>query len=217
MSGDRWRYTSHYLTEVFGHQDEHLAGLMADAVRAGLPDIAVSADVGRLLALLTRTTGARRALEIGTLGGYSAIWIARALASDGKLTTIEAVAAHAEFAQAQFERAGVSDRIDVVQGSALEVLPRLADVFGPESIDFVFIDADKREYPSYWNAVRRLVAPSGIVVVDNVLGAGSWWIDDEANDHRAGVDTLNRMVAADPQFESVAFPLRQGVLLARRL
>ncbi|MCB9654404.1 MAG: O-methyltransferase [Deltaproteobacteria bacterium] len=217
MSDDRWRYTSQYLTDVFGCQDAHLAGLMTEAVAAGLPDIAVSADVGRLLALLTRTTGARRALEIGTLAGYSAIWIARALASGGRLTTIEGVAAHADFAKTQFERAGVSDRVDVVLGSALETLPGLAETFGPRSLDFVFIDADKREYPAYWNAVRPLMASSGIVVADNVLGAGSWWIDDEANAYRAGVDELNRMVASDPDFEAVALPLRQGVLVARRL
>jgi len=128
---------------------------MTEATAAGLPDIAVSADVGRLLMMLTSMTQARLALEVGTLGGYSGIWIARGLAEGGRLITIEREPNHAAFAQRQFERAAVDDRVEIRMGGALEVLPRLADELGPGSVDVVFIDAEKTEYCEYWESVPR--------------------------------------------------------------
>lgn len=216
MTEARWRYTTGYSREVFGGQDDHLAGLMAQAVAAGLPDIAVSADVGRLLMILTSTTGGALALELGTLGGYSGIWIARGLAPGGRLVTVEIDPASADFAEKQFERAGVADRVEVRRGAALDVLPELARGLGPGSVDVVFIDAVKSEYPDYWKLVRPLVAPGGFVLADNVYGGGSWWIDDADDPQRRAVDRFNRMVAGDPEFEAVALPIREGVLIARR-
>jgi caffeoyl-CoA O-methyltransferase len=216
MTDQRWRYTSEYSREVFGWQDGHLAGLMAEATAAGLPDIAVSPDVGRLLMILTAMTRGRLALEVGTLGGYSGIWIARGLAEGGRLITIEREPGHAAFAQEQFERAGVSDRVELRIGAALEVLPRLAGELGPGSVDVVFIDAEKTEYTDYWLAVRPLVAVGGLVMADNVLGTGSSWIDQQDQPQPRAVDRFNRLVAGDDAFEAVAAPLRQGVLIARR-
>lgn len=211
MTPDRWRYTEQYSNEVFGTQDDHLDGLMDRAVAAGLPSIAVSADVGRLLTILTKLTPGHRALELGTLAGYSAIWIARGLAPKGHLTTIEYEPRHAEFANAEFETAGVGDQIDVVIGAALDVLPGLTEDWGLGSIDLAFVDAVKTEYPDYFEMIKPMMASGGLLVADNVYGTGAGWIDEGH-----GTDRFNRTVAADPDFEAVALPIRQGVLVARR-
>ena len=219
MNEQRWSYTNTYLREVFGQQDAHLAGLMTEAVARGLPDIAVSADVGRLLMILTSMTRARLALEIGSLGGYSGIWIARGLMTGGKLLTIEPEPTHIAFAREQFKKAGIADRVEVVEGKALDILPGMAKRLGPGSVDVVFIDAIKSEYPDYWRLVRPLIAVGGLIIADNVLGSGDWWIDDQSpsNTMRAGADRFNRLVAGDAEFEAVAVPLRQGVLIGRRV
>lgn len=211
MTPERWDFTESYSKEVFGSEDEHLEGLMARAVDAGLPPIAVSSDVGRLLKILVSLTEGQRALELGTLAGYSAIWIARGLHPDGKLTTVEYEPKHAEFARREIAAAGESGRVDVVEGAALGVLPGLAKEWGPESVDFVFIDAVKTEYVDYFIQVKTLVKPGGLLVADNVYGTGTGWIDEGH-----GTDAFNRLIADDDDFESVALPLRQGVLVARR-
>jgi len=216
MTRERWDDTTRYLREVFGAQDAHLAGLMRDAVAAGLPDIAISADVGRLLHILVSLTRGKLALELGTLAGYSGIWIARGLKPGGRLMTIEAEPKHADFAQRQFERARVADRVEIIRGRALEILPDLAGRLGHGSVDFVFIDALKSEYPEYWKHIRPLIAPGGLIVADNVLGSGNWWIDDEAHPDRIAADRFSRLVAGDPDFEAVAVPMREGVLIGGR-
>ena len=215
MTHQRWTYTQDYLRDVFGKQDDQLAGLMKAAVEAGLPDIAVSADVGRLLMIQTAMTRGRLAIEVGTLGGYSGIWIARGLADDGRLITIDCEQTHADFAAQQFERAGIAGRVEQRLGPAIDVLDVLARDLEPGSVDVVFLDADKLEYPAYWHRVRDLIAPGGLLLADNVLGS-SWWIDDEDDPQRSAADELNRSVASDPDFEAVAVPIRQGVLIARR-
>ena len=223
MTPSRWRSTASYLIDVFGAQDEQLATLTPRAVAAGLPDIAVSPDVGRLLMLLVSMTGggrgARVAIEVGTLAGYSGIWIARGLASGGRLITIESEPAHADFAQREFEAAGVSAAVEIRRGAAMDVLPALAEDVEPASVDFVFLDATKREYPDYFAVIRPLIAVGGLLVADNVLGSRTWWIDAPAgrSADRDGADRFNRLMAADPDFETVAVPIREGVLIARRM
>jgi predicted O-methyltransferase YrrM len=216
MTPERWQYTNDYSRAVFGGQDEHLAGLMDEAVAAGLPDIAVSADVGRLLLMVTSMTRGRLAIEVGTLGGYSGIWLARGLRGNGRLITIEIDEHHAAFARQQFDRAGVGDRVDVRLGPALEILPELARELPPGSVDVVFLDALKTEYPEYWTIVRPLIAPGGAVLADNALGSGEWWIDVAGHESREAADRFNRLVAGDPDFDAVVIPLRQGVLFGRR-
>lgn len=211
MTPERWEFTERYSQEVFGSEDDHLEGLMRRAVDAGLPPIAVSADVGRLLKILVSLTEGRRALELGTLAGYSAIWIARGLRPEGKLTTIEYEPKHAAFARREIAAAGESGRVDVVEGAALEVVPDFAEQWGPESVDFVFIDAVKAEYVDYFHQVMPLIKSGGLLVADNVYGTGAGWIDEGY-----GTDSFNRLVASDTDFESVALPLREGVLVARR-
>jgi caffeoyl-CoA O-methyltransferase len=221
MTPDRWNATSDYLVDVFGAQDEQLRTLMPRAVAAGMPDIAVSADVGRLLKILTSMSGGGRgaslALELGTLAGYSGIWIARGLAPGGRLITVEAEPRHADFAEREFQAAGVGSSVQIRRGAALQVLPALVQEFG-NRFDVVFLDAAKREYPAYFEIVRAAVAPGGLLIADNVLGSHTWWIDEPAGrtPDRDGADRFNRLVAADPDFETVAVPLREGVLIARR-
>lgn len=211
MTPERWKFLGEYADDVFGQYDDHLAGLMSRAVAAGLPAISVSADVGRLLKILVSMTEGKLALELGTLAGYSAIWIARGLAPDGRLITIEYNEAHADFAQAEFETAGVTDRVEIVRGAALDVLPDLADRLGPASVDFAFVDAVKREYVDYFRLIKPLMKPGGLIVADNVYGTGAGWIDEGH-----GTDDFNRLIAADPDFDAVATPMREGVLIARR-
>jgi len=220
MSLQRWDYTNAYLREVFGQQDAHLAGLMPEAVKRGLPDIAVSADVGRMLMILTSMTRGRLAIEVGTLGGYSGVWIARGLQKDGRLITIESEPKHAGFAREQFLKVGVADRVEVRQGKALDLLPALAKELKRHAggaVDVVFLDAIKTEYLDYWKIVRPLIATGGLILADNVLGSGDWWIDAQGHAQRDAADRFNRTLAADRDFECVAVPLRQGVLIGRRV
>ena len=212
MTPERWSYIGNYAEDVFGQYDDHLAGLMGRAVEAGLPAISVSSDVGRLLKILVSMTEARLAVELGTLGGYSGIWIARGMAEDGRLITVEYDDHHADFAQAEFEKAGVADKVEIARGAALDVLPRLASELGDSSVDFAFIDASKSEYTDYFRILRPMLKVGGLLVADNVYGTGEGWIDEGY-----GTDEFNRMVAADPDFDAVATPMREGVLIARRV
>ena len=209
MTSERWSFLSRYAAELFGDAD--LDQMMERAVTAGLPKIAVSPDVGRLLQILTMSTPGRLALELGTLAGYSGVWIARGLAPDGRLITVEYEPHHADFAEVEFARFGFGERVEIVRGAALEVLPGLAERLGPGSVDLVFLDAVKSEYVAYFRAVKPLLSPGGLLVADNVYGTGLGWIDEGY-----GTDEFNRMVAADPDFDSTITPMREGVLIARK-
>ncbi|MCH8823536.1 MAG: O-methyltransferase [Planctomycetes bacterium] len=217
MTAQRWRYIQEYSKEVFGQEDAHLSGLMQEAIANGLPSIAITADVGRLLMILASTTRGRLAIEVGTLGGYSGIWLARGLANAGRLITIELEDKHADFAQRQFELASVANRIEIKRGAALDVLPHLAEELEPGSVDVVFLDAVKSEYPQYWTLIRNLIAKGGIILADNALGSDTWHIDDESDPQRIAMDKFNRLVASDPEFEASIIPLRNGVLVGRRM
>lgn len=216
MTPERWRYTCRYLVDVFGESDPHLEGLMAAAVAQGLPDIAVSPDVGRLLSLLTSMTRGELAIELGTLAGYSTIWLARGLRPTGRLITVEPAEDHAAFAETQLAKAGVGDRVEVRRGYGIPVLEQLRGELAPGSVDVVFFDAVKREYPDYFRLARDLIRPGGLLLADNVIGSSAWWIDHEDHPDRNGADQLNRALADDPDFEAVAVPIREGLLVARR-
>jgi caffeoyl-CoA O-methyltransferase len=212
MTPERWAFLARYAAELFDDPDDQLATLMDRAVEAGLPRIAVSPDVGRLLKILTSLTPGRVAVELGTLAGYSGIWIARGLAPDGMLFTVEVDPAHADFAETEFSAAGLADRVEVVRGAALDVLPGLTHRLGLGSVDLAFLDARKTEYLDYLRLVKPLLAPGGLLVADNVYGTGEGWIDEGH-----GTDDFNRAVAFDPDFDSTITPMREGVLIARRL
>ena len=218
MTPQRWRATSDYLSDVFGSPDEQLSTLMPRAVAAGLPDIAVDAAVGRLLSVLLRAVGARTAIEVGTLGGYSGIWLGRGLEPTGTLYTIEADAKHAAFAREEFRAAGLADRVSLHVGLGLDVLPKLAAQLGPASVDALFLDAIKPEYPAYLDAALPALRPGALLLADNALG-GRWWIDEPAGSSpdRDAMDAFNRAIAADPRFDAACVPLREGLLIARYL
>lgn len=211
MTPERWSYIGDYAADVFGQYDDHLAGLMSRAVEAGLPPIAVSADVGRLLKILVSMTEGKLAIELGTLAGYSGIWIARGLADDGRLITVEYEDKHADFAQSEFEKAGVADQVTIVRGAALDVLTDIAEEVGEESVDFAFVDARKSEYVEYFELLKPLMKTGSLYVADNVYATGAGWIDQGE-----GTDEFNRLIAADPDFDAVATPMREGVLIARK-
>ncbi|MEZ6319455.1 MAG: O-methyltransferase [Phycisphaerales bacterium] len=197
--------------------DEQLRTLMTRAVAAGLPDIAVSASVGHLLMVLAKTAGARTIVEVGTLGGYSGIWLAKGLAPGGRLITVEAAPVHAAFARAEFDQAGVGDRVEVREGKGLEVLPALVEELGEGSVDLVFLDAIKTEYPGYLPHAKKLLRPGGVLTADNALGGG-WWIDEApgSSESRDAADRFNRLVASDADFDAACVPIREGVLIARK-
>jgi caffeoyl-CoA O-methyltransferase len=216
MNPGRWKYTSRYLGEVFGAEDEAAATIRNRCERAGLPPIAVTGDIGRFLTLLVRMAGTRTAVEVGTLGGYSALHIVRGLAPGGRLITIESDEQTARLARENLDAAGVGDAVRIETGPALTVLPRLAEELGPRSVEFAFLDADKNEYVQYWTHLRPLLADGGLLAADNILGTGRWWIDEEEHESRRAVDEFNRLLAADPEFETAGLLAREGLLITRR-
>ena len=164
-----WTDVDNYLNGQLVPQDDALTAAIADSKAAGLPSIAVAPNQGKLLHLLARSINARRILEIGTLGGYSAIWMARALPAGGKLVTLEYEPKHAEVAKKNFARAGVSDRIEQHVGKALDILPTLA---ASETFDLVFVDADKQSNPDYFQWALKLTHVGSLILIDNVVREG---------------------------------------------
>ncbi|VAX42101.1 hypothetical protein MNBD_PLANCTO03-2010 [hydrothermal vent metagenome] len=232
MTPERWENTSLYLDAVFGSLgepiDEQLAGLMDRAEAAGLPPIAVSAEVGRLLmvlASLVSSPAGSRAVEVGTLGGYSGLWLARGLGAGGSLLTIEAEPTHAAFARAEFEAAGFgtgnsTGRIEVREGEGLAVLPGLVEELGPGSCDLVFLDAIKTEYRGYAEHAAVLLRPGGLLIADNCLGSSEWWVTDAAGEHESSdaIDAFDRWIASRASgFLACCLANRQGVVVARKL
>ena len=158
-----------YLDTTVLDDDPVLSAALEDSDAAGLPKIAVSAQQGKFLSLLATAVGARRVLEIGTLGGFSTIWLARGAGPDGRVTTLEYEPKHAEVARANIDRAGVGDRVEVLVGAALDTLPSVTG--GP--FDLVFIDADKENNPGYLEWAVKLTRPGSVIVVDNVIREGA--------------------------------------------
>jgi predicted O-methyltransferase YrrM len=196
MGQEQWTAVDDYITELIVEPDPALDAAIAATEAGGLPAIAVSAAQGKFLALLVRITGARQVLEIGTLGGYSAIWMARALAADGKLTSLELDPHHAEVAQANLAAAGVADRAEIRVGPALDTLPKLvAENAGP--YDLVFIDADKANIPGYVDWALKLAHPGTVIVVDNVVRNGRLADADSDDPNVVGVRRLHEMISGD--------------------
>ncbi|HEY3994393.1 MAG TPA: O-methyltransferase [Mycobacterium sp.] len=168
-----------FLDSTVVGDDPALTAALQASDAAGLPSIAVSAQQGKFLSLLTAAVQARRVLEIGTLGGFSTIWLARGAGADGRVVTLEYEPRHAEVARANVERAGLGDRVEVLVGAALDTLPTLSG--GP--YDLIFIDADKENYPAYLDWAVRLARPGSVIVVDNVIREGKV-LDPDPDDAR---------------------------------
>ncbi|WP_432054305.1 O-methyltransferase [Streptomyces sp. bgisy022] len=202
-----------------GEPDDALAAALSDSEAAGLPPIAVAPTHGKLLHLLARVQGARRILEIGTLGGYSTIWLGRALPDDGRLVTLERDPRHAEVATRNLARAGLAERVEVRVGAALQSLDRLAEE-GAEPFDLVFVDADKANNPHYVEGALRLTEAGALIIVDNVVRGGRVADpDDDAPDvtgTRAALDLIGRHPRLDgTAIQTVGVKGYDGFALAR--
>jgi predicted O-methyltransferase YrrM len=200
---DSWTAVDRYITELLVEPDEDLDGALLASESAGLPSINVAPNQGKLLMLLARLQGARTILELGTLGGYSTIWLARALPADGRLITLEAEPKHAEVALANFQRAGLSNRIDVRVGSALDTLPRLVQE-GLAPFDFIFIDADKPNTPAYFEWAVRLSRQGSVIVVDNVVRDGALVNADSRDPNVLAMRRLMETMAREPRVDATA-------------
>jgi predicted O-methyltransferase YrrM len=202
MTEEIWTAVGRYLGDLLVSADPALDEALAASAAAGLPAINVSPVQGKLLHLLVRAIGARNVLEIGTLGGYSTIWLARALPDGGRVISLEADPEHADVARANIARAGLDDRVEVRLGMALDLLPGLAE--NAEPFDFVFIDADKPNNAAYFDWALRLSRVGSIIVVDNVVRGGD--IIDTASDSPTvqGVHRFLERLAAEPRVSATA-------------
>ena len=205
-----------YIEGLYGTSDEVLEATLRDSRRGGLPEINVSPNQGRLLRLFVEIAGARRILEIGTLGGYSAIHLARGLPEDGALISLEIDEHHADVARNNIERAGLSDKVEIRVGDAHEILSDLTeDDEGP--FDLVFIDADKEGYPDYLDASLRLVRPGSLILGDNTVRGGT--VLDPQEETARATREFNRRVAEDPGLFGIVLPLIReridGLTIAR--
>jgi len=196
MSQDKWTAIDHYITESLVRPDEPLRNALKRSDEAGLPAISVSPGQGKLLMQLAMIRGAKNVLEIGTLGGYSTIWLARGMVPGGKLITLEAESRHAEVARRNLDSAGVGSLVEIILGSALQTLPTLEEQ-GRGPFDLIFIDADKSALPDYFKWSMKLSKPGSVIVVDNVVRKGEV-LDTSGRDASvAGVRRMNELIAAD--------------------
>jgi predicted O-methyltransferase YrrM len=198
MSQERWSAVDDYVDELLIGHDAVLEATLTDSVAAGLPSIALTPAQAKLLHLLARVHNARSVLEIGTLGGYSTIWLARALPSDGRLITLELEPSYAEVARANVERAGLAGLIQIIVGPAIDSLRKLvAEQDGP--FDLCFIDADKQSTPEYFQHALQLSRPGSVIVADNVVRDGEI-VDAARQDPRVqGMRRFHEVVAAEPR------------------
>jgi predicted O-methyltransferase YrrM len=204
--------TFDYMVRLFPVEDDLLRQLRQDAIAAGIPEIQISPEQGAFMQILLRGMGARRVLEVGTLGGYSAIIMARALPDDGKVITIERDPLRAEFATEQARKAGLAEKIEVRTGSGIDVLEReLAGTAEP--YDFAFIDADKPGYVRYLELIYPLMRKGGLIGGDNALAWGR--IADESTDDPdvQGMQAFNRAMAAHPGIQAAIVPIGDGMCL----
>jgi predicted O-methyltransferase YrrM len=198
VTHDLWSAVDEYAGNVLVPPDAALEAVLQSTVAAGLPQINVSPPQGKLLQLMARVRGARRILEIGTLAGYSTIWLARALPQDGRLVTLEAESKHADVARANIARAGLAARVEVRVGPALDTLPRLAaENIGP--FDLVFIDADKPNTPAYFTWALKLTRPGSVIIVDNVVREGAVADAESEDESVRAMRQLMEMMAAEPR------------------
>ncbi len=198
---ERWQEVDEFLTDLFGLQDAVLNATVESTSAAGMPMIQVSAAYGAFLNLLARAANARRILEVGTLAGYSTIWLARALPADGRLVSLELEQRHADVARANLERAGVSEQVEIVVGPAAELLRRLADV-GTDAFDLIFIDADKDGYPEYLKLALELSRSGTLIVADNVVRGGQVATVDSGDGRVMGVRRFLEDLAADERLDA---------------
>jgi predicted O-methyltransferase YrrM len=195
---ERWTAVDEYVSGLLAPHDEALEAALTAGADAGLPQIQVSPPQGKLLYLLAKTIGAKSILELGTLAGYSTIWLGRALVEGGRLITLEAKSEYAEVARASIARAGLGDVVDIRVGPALDTLPALAaEDAGP--FDLIFIDADKIHSPDYFAWSLERTRPGGLIVVDNVVRGGTLAEVDSDDETTLAQRRLHEAIATDPR------------------
>lgn len=199
MTETLWTDVDAYLEGALIGDDPALDAARKASAAAGLPDIAVSPTQGKLLNLMARMIGARRILEVGTLGGYSAIWLARALPEGGRLVTLEYDPKHAQVARANIAAAGLADKVTVITGAALDTLPTLDAPF-----DFAFLDADKKSNPDYFGWALKLSRKGSVIVVDNVVRGGKIVDAASTDENIQGIRRLNEIMAAEKRVSATA-------------
>ena len=199
--GERWQAVDDYIAARLLGDDDALATTLANNAEQGLQPIDVSAAQGKILCLLAQMAGAKRILEIGTLGGYSTIWLARALPDDGALVTLELEAHHARVAQANLENAGLASKVDIRVGPAVDSLTAMD---GEAPFDFVFIDADKQSNTAYVEAAIRLGRPGTTIIVDNVVREGGVLDAGSADERIIGTRALFDMLGANSRLDATA-------------
>jgi predicted O-methyltransferase YrrM len=202
---ETWAAVDRYFGELLAPEDQALAACMEANRQAGLPSIDVPALLGQFLALMIRISGARSVLEIGTLGGYSTIWMARALPSGSQVITLEIDPRNAEIARKNFARAGVLDRVEITIGPALDTLKALYDG-AAEPFDLVFIDADKKSLPEYLEWSLKLSHPGTVIIADNVVRDGKVLEPNSADPDIQGVRRMTEMMASNPRLSATAIP-----------
>lgn len=202
-----------YVAEHTRGEDAHLAALRAAAAEAGLPPISIGPAQGSLLGILLKLCGAREVVEVGTLGGYSATWMARALPADGRVRTIEASDKHADFAERWLAKSDVAAKVQVLRGRGAEVLPKFAD----DSADAAFLDADKRNYALYLEQCLRIVRVGGLIAADNAFAFGQLLDAKPTDADVRHVRAFNDLVALESRLQGVIVPLGDGCWVAVRL
>jgi len=200
---EQWGAVDTYITDRLVPPDSALSAALEASEAAGLPAISVTPNQGKLLHLLARLHAARTILEVGTLGGYSTIWLARALPAGGRLITLEADPKHAEVALANIARAGLSDRVDLRLGPALEALPRIANE-GHGPFDLIFIDADKPNTPEYFTWALKLSRLGGLIIVDNVVRNGAVADPDNEDPSIQGMRRFFDLIAQEKRVSATA-------------
>jgi predicted O-methyltransferase YrrM len=201
MTQSTWQAVDDYFNQLLIPTDEALETALKASEAAGLPAIQVAANQGKFLHLLARLMNVRKILEVGTLGGYSTIWLARALPADGRLITLEISAKHAEVARANLAHAGLSSVAGVRVGKAIETLPQLAN---EAPFDLIFIDADKPSNPDYFQWALKLSRPGTLIVVDNVVREGAVVKAHSSDPNVQGVRRLMEIMAAEPRVSATA-------------
>jgi len=186
-----------YISDLFRDQDEALAATEQSIIDSGIPSISISPNQGKFLQLLARLCNAQKILEIGTLAGYSTIWLARALPNNGKLVTLEFDPKHAAVAEKNIANAGLASLVDIRIGKALDTLPQLA-AEGAGPFDMIFIDADKPPYKEYFDWALRLSRPGTLIIADNVIREGKALDKDHTDEMVKGVRRFNEALAANP-------------------
>ncbi len=199
-----------YIVDTFAPEDDLLKQMPVEAEAKGIPLIHISPEQGKFLQVMMAATNAKKVLEVGSLFGYSTLWMARALPANGKLIALELSKLHADTTRENLVRAGLSDRTEVRQGDARDLLPKLAN---EAPFDLAFIDAEKAQYIDYFEQVMQLMRPGGMIIADNASANGNaWQIAPQGNrDHILAIRAMNQRMATDPRLVSLLVPISDGM------